>query len=336
MHRIWIIILLLYTGFALNAQDIHFSQYNSSPLNLNPALSGKFEGDHRFIANQRNQWSSITVPYRTYAFSYDTKVHKIPEWKSVIGVGMQINSDRAGDGDFGTTQIKLSPAIHKDIKGDSTLIASFGFNVNFNQHSINFDAFYFGNQFDGNRFDATLPHNEIFAEDNLNYIDFALGAAVFFSYKDIPFNVSIAWNHLNKPEQSFFSEYGVSLSRKFNVSADSYLSINEDIDLFPGIVWYRQGKFNELNIGGILRKAIDDYKFRNIYFGGWMRARDAGILMLGIDYQNFNVGISYDINFSKLRAASNGRGGMELSLIYIFSNPRPYDVPYHRQCPVFM
>ncbi|MEK7227019.1 MAG: type IX secretion system membrane protein PorP/SprF, partial [Bacteroidota bacterium] len=47
---------------SLQAQDIHFSQFLSSPMNLNPALAGQFDGDHRFVMNHRNQWSSVTVP----------------------------------------------------------------------------------------------------------------------------------------------------------------------------------------------------------------------------------------------------------------------------------
>ena len=54
------------------AQDIHFSQFNNSPLNLNPAQTGLFNGDWRFVGNLRNQWSSVPVPYRTFSLSTDT------------------------------------------------------------------------------------------------------------------------------------------------------------------------------------------------------------------------------------------------------------------------
>ena len=53
------------------SQDIHFSQYNLSPLNLNPSLTGAFQGDLRFIGNHRNQWSSVSNPYATFGFSFE-------------------------------------------------------------------------------------------------------------------------------------------------------------------------------------------------------------------------------------------------------------------------
>ena len=38
----------------LNSQDIHFSQFNLAPLNLNPAMTGSFNGDYR-IAGKLHQ-----------------------------------------------------------------------------------------------------------------------------------------------------------------------------------------------------------------------------------------------------------------------------------------
>ena len=46
-------VLLLFSG---KAQDIHFSQFNMSPGNLNPAFTGFFDGDVRGVANYRSQW----------------------------------------------------------------------------------------------------------------------------------------------------------------------------------------------------------------------------------------------------------------------------------------
>ncbi len=334
-YLVYVFVILLF--FCSYSQDIHFSQFNASPLNLNPALAGDFDGQHRIVANHRNQWRSITVnPYKTYALSYDARIYKIPLHFAFAGIGLQINNDKAGDGDFGTTQIKLTPALHKILSKDSTIILSFGFNVVYNQNSINYNAFYFGNQFDGDRFDENLPNDEIFSDYSFSYFDFAVGTKIFYMANNIPVNIGIALTHLNKPQQSFYNNEVVELNRKFNIHANSLLPLNDEFYIIPSIAYFRQGRFQELNIGGLFQKPLKDYNFRNIYFGGWVRAKDAGILKLGLDYQNVNIGISYDINFSKLRAASNGKGGVELSVIYIFNNSKPYEIPYHKQCPVFM
>ena len=47
-------------------QDIHWSQFNDNQLYQNPAHTGHFDGDYRFIGNYRDQWRSVTVPFSTF------------------------------------------------------------------------------------------------------------------------------------------------------------------------------------------------------------------------------------------------------------------------------
>ncbi len=60
----------------LNSQDIHFSQFYMSPLNLNPAMTGVMNGNIRLTGNYRNQWASVLrdKSFRTYSVSYDQRV----------------------------------------------------------------------------------------------------------------------------------------------------------------------------------------------------------------------------------------------------------------------
>src|ERR1051325_12052501 len=83
------------------AQDIHFSQFNSSPLNINPALTGLFNSDYRIIGNYRSQWSSVTVPFLTYSASADMNI-RVNRQRDVIGIGVLFNGDKAGDSEYGT------------------------------------------------------------------------------------------------------------------------------------------------------------------------------------------------------------------------------------------
>jgi hypothetical protein len=49
--------------------------------------------------------------------------------------------------------------------------------------------------------------------------------------------------------------------------------------------------------------------------------KDAQIVHLGMKYQDFTCRVSYDINVSTLKSFSSGRGGFEISLVYIRSKP---------------
>ena len=93
----FIISLIILMGSQINfykSQDIHFSMYPLSPLNINPALTGNFIGDFRANSIHRSQWSAVTVPYSTYSISSDFKT------KKKVPLGILINQDRAGDSLF--------------------------------------------------------------------------------------------------------------------------------------------------------------------------------------------------------------------------------------------
>ncbi len=65
-----------------SAQDPNFSQFFASPLTLNPALTGKFDGVYRVAGNYRNQWPTIYNAFTTYTASFDAGIlkNRIPEY----------------------------------------------------------------------------------------------------------------------------------------------------------------------------------------------------------------------------------------------------------------
>jgi hypothetical protein len=71
----------------------------------------------------------------------------------------------------------------------------------------------------------------------------------------------------------------------------------------------------------------------NLYLGTWYRFGDALIPYIGLEFGELHFGATYDVNISSLKPASNMRGGMEFSLIYI---RQPRDPNAKRlNCPKF-
>jgi len=316
-------------------QDIHFSQADLSPLNLNPALTGMFNSDYRIHANERTQWRSVTTPYKTFSSTFDAALRQFPV-KGFFGAGIVFNTDKAGDGDFSTNQIKLALAYHYKPQNDTNLTVSGGFDFAYNQHSINYSKFYFGSQYNGYQYDPNMPSGENFPLNNMHYFDGSFGLTVNYIFNKIPYEAGIAYHHLNKPKQSFFNQSLVELNSKFNFHLSANISLTDKTSVLPTLFWYRQGKYNELNIGGLLQQKLNSIAFRSIYLGGWLRWKDAGILCFAFDYQNFRVGVSYDVNISTLKVASAGRGGLEISIRYIFGNPNSLKIPTKHICPPFI
>jgi len=108
--------LFLFPALMANGQDIHFSQFYASPLNLNPALTGDFNGNIRLAANHRNQWASVTVPYLSSSFSFDVRNWSDQLNGDAIGLGLLAMHDQSGDGNFTNVKLQGSIAYHKKLE----------------------------------------------------------------------------------------------------------------------------------------------------------------------------------------------------------------------------
>jgi len=333
---------LLAAGFfcvvsSMSAQDIHFSQFHRSPLNLNPGYAGYFDGDYRFSGIHRNQWKSVTTPFKTFSGSFDMNMPFPGSDRSRLGTGIVFNTDKAGDSEYGITQAMLSSSWIHAAGGDSIHFFSAGIQAGFTQHTINYSNLTFDSQFNGDVFDPSLPSNEIFSRDKLFYFDFSLG----FSYLYVSgerFNIGggISLQHLFEPKIDFISDASeAKTNRKVAADIHSSIGLTENIYLQPGLLFATQKKFSELNFGGNLKLLLNRKpgKILNLYAGLFLRTSDAIIPTIGLDFNDLHFGLSYDINTSDLKRASNSRGGYEVSLTYIIKKVKPLGI--RPPCPVY-
>ena len=69
-------LLMIFSFFYGNSQDLHYSQFYNAHVNINPALTGIFNGDVRVAGNYRSQWKAVPVPYMTFTGAGDFKIYK--------------------------------------------------------------------------------------------------------------------------------------------------------------------------------------------------------------------------------------------------------------------
>ena len=332
-----ILFLVVFCVSFVCAQDIHYSQFNASPQNLNPSQTGLFNGDWRFVGNFRSQWSIIPVPYRTFSIASDTRLDTKLK-NDAVAAGVVVNTDKSGDSKFTTTQIYLSGAYIKKLNKDSTHFISVALQPGVSSKSFNINALTFDNQFDGDNYDPSLPSGENFPRTRITYFDF--GGGVAYLYKKnarTQASIGVSALHLNKPKQSFFNNDAIRLDVKTSINGLLELPVTEQIDVLPTVLYQKQGKFHETVMalfGKYYLKPVDGMTTA-VSIGGFYRLKDAFILVANMDYRNITVGVSYDMNTSKLIAATNHRGGFELSVIYIFKKIKPF-IAKQRVCPIYM
>jgi type IX secretion system PorP/SprF family membrane protein len=303
---------------------------------LNPSLAGAFNGSFRAITNYRDQWNSITTPYKTFAISTDMGFFKKKVSSGFLGVGISFLSDKAGDSELGLNQANLSLAYHVQVSGYNTLSA--GVQCGYAQRSINFAKLTWDNQYDGNGYDPALSSNENNMSNNLSYVD--LGAGLQWTYvkgemystanNQLYMNAGVSVFHLNQPNISFNSAAKDNLPFKLVMHAAFQIGLkNSRISLAPSFVFMQQGSLRNIMAGTMIRyKLIEESKYTGfvkgaaVSFGGHYRVGDAFIPSVQLEMSQYAIGISYDVNTSNLKDASNGKGGIELSLR--FYNPNPF------------
>jgi type IX secretion system PorP/SprF family membrane protein len=315
---------LLIFGFTLSAtaQDANFSQFFASPLTLNPALTGKFDGEFRAAFNYRNQWPTINNAFTTATASFDIGIlkNRIPEVDQ-FGVGIMAFTDKSGNGILQNNYLALSTAYHKglDENGYNQLGVGFqGTYVNKRLDVYNKNVTFF-DQLTSNGFTGLT--NEVFDQRNLNLSYFDINAGILYNGTTNGLNniyVGASMYHINRPKESFQGgEY--YLQPRLTIQAGGMLPSGEYNALHFSANHSRQANATNTVIGGAyaLNVKPDDTNPTNLYLGTWYRFGDAVIPYIGLEFSGLQIGATYDVNMSSLKPASNMRGGAELSVIYI-------------------
>lgn len=311
------------------AQDVHFSQFAQTPLLINPAFTGVFNGKSRAFINYKNQWNPLGKAYRTSAFSFDTELMKKPQKSSYYGVGIFAFSDRAGDFGLGTTFVGLSFSGIVEV-ADKQVISG-GIQGGIGQRSIDIQDPRTSSQYIGS-YDPSLPSGESFQSEPFMYSDFSVGIGWskwseemnMASNDESRTTVGIAYYHVNKPQMAF-NEYEERLYSKLVLHGSMYLGIKSTpLALLPTAIVTRQGPATEVLLGSYLRYRIKEdsrytgfIKETTLIFGLLSRVGDALIPSVMLVVSDYAMGVSYDINTSSLRTASSGRGGIEFSLRFL-------------------
>ena len=303
--------LLLWLGIAmlspdLEAQDPQFSQFYANPLYLNPAFSGT-KGCGRLNLNFRDQWPQLSGQFVTYSASYD-------QYSSMVngGLGLLITSDNAGKGTLITNRIGAIYSYVQNIDHDYSF--SFALQADLEQKNLNTQNIILGDRYNPSNANNPLPPGEIIPSSSILYPDFSTGAMIYSKY----IQAGVAVHHLLEPKQNFLAGTPSILPRKYTAHMGVNIPIwgergakarRMDSYISPQVIFQQQQDFKELNLGVFVKKGP-------ITGGLWYRTRDAMIVSVAIQTNQFRVGYSYDVTLSNLSTAAVG--SHEIAVGYAF------------------
>jgi len=315
--------LLLVCHFA-KAQDPIFSQFYSSPLQINPAFAGNTYGPH-IALNYRNQWPELNNAYITYSLAYDQFSSSLN-----IGYGLSILSDEAGNGLLKTNKISGFFAYRLQVNRNFHL--KIGVEGSAVQARYDWSKFLFLDQLD-DRFGNTTPGGspiptEEIPPENLSNTYFDISAGLLAYSKMFYGGISI--KHLNTPDESLLGindNLNTGLPIRFTIHGGMEIKVREGNKrksaafISPNIMFIKQGNFGQLNVGAYGSLGL-------IFTGVWYRQAlsnpDAVIFLIGIKKGIYKFGYSYDLTISGLSGHTGGSHEISVTLTFERDNGTDY------------
>ncbi len=341
--------LLLFLPSA-SAQDIHFTQYNLSPMTLNPANAGRFEGTVRIGGIYRSQWSSvINNPYSTPSVWVDAPIIRGFRSKDWVGVGLMLYQDRAGSAGLTHGAFKFGATYHLALGKKGNTVLSVGGHYGGEQRRIDINRLQFADGFNnqGEYVPAlSMDNGRVLGSANYNDIDVG---AVFFSKLNKALDVHVGFSiyHFTRPNYSLIGsgsapgptpgpQQGFArLPRRYVTHGQFNLALNDRLSLSPTFLFQTMEGNDEIVVQGMAGYLFNEEKNITLRAGLGYRLSDAVNILLGAKIKDLTIGAAYDINISDLTIVSNYRGGFEIAANYIVKIYKPTVVKPKVLCPRF-
>jgi type IX secretion system PorP/SprF family membrane protein len=319
------------------AQDPNFSQFFASPLTLNPALTGKFDGMYRMAFNYRNQWPTIPNAYRTYTASFDAGLlqNSIPEYDQ-FGIGVLGFADEAGNAVLKTNAAALSLSYHKALDENGFHQIGAGFQGGFVNKRLDVAKVTFEDQLTASGFTGQTA--EIFPDKRVSVSYLDVNSGILYNGSTNGYNsfyLGASMYHINRPKESFQGDQYFYLNPRITFQGGGRVPVGQFNFLHFSANHSMQAKAHNTMFGGAYAMNLnsDVENPTNLYLGSWYRFGDAVIPYVGLEFGEIHIGATYDVNISGLKPGSNLRGGAEISLIYI---KKPVDPNAKKlNCPKF-
>jgi type IX secretion system PorP/SprF family membrane protein len=297
--------------------DKHFSQFYAYPLWLNPGMAGVMDGDYRVTAVYRNQWSNVMTPFTTVGLSADFTTNKN------LAFGVSLMNQTAGEGGYRYLN-GYATVVYNGIRfgTDKNQVISIGLQGGFFTRNFDRSKFQFGDQWNPvTGYDPGTATGDVISLKSSSVFDAGGG----ISYSDGRFDRKVnffggfAAFHLTNPVESFVtagsSNTKAFVPRRYVVHAGARIQVNDNLSVTPNALFMKQGTAQEKMLGVFGQVRANDYT--DFLLGLNYRFDDAVSPYVGVAFQGFVVGASYDVNASDLGKSATGTNSLELSLTYI-------------------
>jgi type IX secretion system PorP/SprF family membrane protein len=323
------ILVLTLIGFQnAHAQEPVFSQFYSTGLYLNPALSG-LEKDIVLGINYRTQWAGVNLPFKTFQFS---AIHPIIQQgvrsKHLGGFGVSVFSDEAGPNrEFVSQGASVASSYNFHLNRSGKHIISTALQFGFLQRHINMDNLRWSSQYSSViGYDPSLAGENLIS-DRITTPVINAGAiwrlVIDNNFQPMKmFYQGFAISNLNRPK-GFFQNAQAPSGRLYKVHGGMLKGFRNGLEISPNYLIQYQNTL-QVNLGAYAAYAVSDLISKpmaptKVSLGVWYRLKDSFIITTGLSTPTWNLGFSYDINSSSLDRSFQGANAWEISFAYKIS-----------------
>jgi type IX secretion system PorP/SprF family membrane protein len=270
----------------------------------------------------------------TASFDMGIMKNRIPDFDQ-FGIGLMAYSDKAGDGALNSVYYGISVAYHKALDENGYHQIGAGFQGTYMNKRLNTSKLLFEDQLTPFGFTGVTTESFSSRQVNLSYFDLNTGFIYNGSTNGYNnFYLGASMYHVNRPKESF-QKGDFVLNARTTIQGGARIPVGTYNSLHVAANHSMQAKAHNTMLGGAFSLNVNNNEDNptNFYLGTWYRFNDAIIPYMGLEFGEWHFGASYDVNTSSLKAASNSRGGVEISLIYI---KKPTDPNAKKlNCPKF-
>jgi hypothetical protein len=211
-------------------------------------------------------------------------------------------------------------AFHKILNNTNNGYLTLGFMAGPAQQRFDPSRLRFDDQFVNGAYSALNPTRQMFSNTSVTYFDPSVGLSFSNTIGyDTRFYVGAGYFHFLRPKVAFSDLNDIRLNPKFAINAGINSPVGEMDRLILYMDLFSQGGAKMVQGGFMVKHDLvetDEDESLGISAGCFYRWNDALMPVIKLDYYQLAIGLSYDINISKLGTASIYRGGLELTLSY--------------------
>ena len=320
MRKFLLLFLGIYfNGYVMHAQDPLFTQSVYILESINPGFSG-FEDNGRTHMGiiHRTQWPNLDLKVNTEYFFWNESVDYGP--RMGYGFGMSVLNHNESFTNYNFSQVNVNYAHRVYLDGGwyfrPALEVGFGFK------NFAFGNILLSDQINLNSNTIAPNSNDPLANtmDNIFFTDISTG----YVFERLERNGTNYWlgisaKHLNRPNISFVDGQNLPLEIFYSVHGNIGFPLLYDNDMQIVFNYMQQGEYNRMDVGPLVHlynsvllgvTAVTN-PAKNDFNSHFITSINSYV---GLDYNNFRFGLSYDYNTSKI---GQTYGVYEFSLTYL-------------------